>query len=87
MVVDPIVGAAGEWSLSDSWSFEVRGDIGGFGVGSEFTYQMLAVFHLKLSDTFAIPFGYRVLGYEVNTGPVSMNILMSGLVVGLDIGF
>jgi hypothetical protein len=84
-VVDPILGAAGNWSLGDAWRFEVRGDIGGFGVGSEFTYQMMALFHVALSDMFAIPFGYRVLGYKLDTGGVSMNILMSGLVAGFDI--
>ncbi len=85
-VVDPILGATGSWSLNDSWKFEVRGDIGGFGVGSEFTYQMMALFHVNLSKTLALPFGYRVLGYEVNTGGVLMNVLMSGVVPGLDVG-
>jgi hypothetical protein len=86
-VVDPILGATGEWSLNDAWKFEVRGDIGGFGVGSEFTYQMMALFHASLGKTFAIPFGYRVLGYKINTGGVSMNVLMTGVVFGLDIMF
>ncbi len=84
VVVDPILGASGDWSLSDAWRFEVRGDVGGFGVGSEFTYQMMALFHVSLSDLLAIPFGYRVLGYKLDTGGVSLNVLMSGLVVGLD---
>jgi hypothetical protein len=84
-VVDPILGAIGEWPLNKSWKFEARGDIGGFSVGSEFTYQVMALFHVNLNDTFAIPFGYRVLGYELNSGGVSMSILMSGLVAGLDI--
>ena len=33
-VVDPILGAVGTWELGDRWRFGMRGDIGGFGVGS-----------------------------------------------------
>jgi len=84
-VYDPILGAIGEWRLGDRWGFEIRGDIGGFGISSEFTYQMMALFHAGLSDTVSIPFGFRVLGYQIKTGDVSMNTRMSGLVLGVDI--
>ena len=59
-VYDPILGAMGQWQLSRRWGFEVRGDIGGFGISSEFTYQMLVQFRAGLSDAVSIPFGYRV---------------------------
>jgi hypothetical protein len=86
-VVDPILGAVGEWELSRRWAFEVRGDIGGFGAGSEFTHQLLALFHWHMSNTLSLPFGYRVLGYQIKTNDVWMNTRMDGLVVGLDIQF
>jgi hypothetical protein len=86
-VFDPIVGAMGEWSLSETWDFEMRVDIGGFGVGSEFTYQLLALFCADLSRTVRIPFGYRVLGYQIQDGDVWMNTQMTGLVLGVDIRF
>ena len=86
-VFDPIVGAQGHWELSDRWDFEIRGDIGGFGVGSEFTYQLLALFSWDISRTFSLPFGYRVLGYQIKDGGIWMNTRMGGLVVGLDIRF
>ena len=84
-VYDPILGAMGEWQLSRRWGFEVRGDIGGFGISSEFTYQMMVLFRAGLSDAVSIPFGYRVLGYQINTGGVSMNTRMTGLVLGVDL--
>jgi|GEM_PF-1656851 len=86
-VFDPIIGAHGNWRLHDRWQFELRGDIGGFGVSSEFTYNLMALFHWQLSDLFHVPFGYRVLGYQIDTGGVQMSTRMSGMVLGLDFRF
>ena len=86
-VVDPILGGYGTWELHDSWDFELRGDIGGFGVSSESTYQMMAVFRWGLTPTLSVPIGYRVLGYQIQKDDVLMNTRMMGLVVGLDIQF
>jgi len=86
-VYDPIVGAVGTWDLSRAWGFFVRGDIGGFGVSSEFTYQMMVQFLWRVSDTIGIPMGYRVLGYQINSGDVVTDTRMAGLVLGLHIRF
>jgi len=86
-VVDPVLGAYGSWVLHDRWHFELRGDIGGFGVSSEFTYQMMALFRWGINDTLSIPFGYRVLGYQIRKDNIWMNTRMSGAVLGLDIRF
>ena len=87
VVVDPILGAYGTWKLSDSWDFELRGDIGGFGVSSEFTYQLMALFHWDITESLAIPFGYRVLGYQIKQDEILMDTRMAGMVLGLDIRF
>ena len=87
VVVDPILGAYGAWKLSDRWDFELRGDIGGFGVSSEFTYQMMALFHWDITESLAIPFGYRVLGYQIKQDEILMDTRMAGMILGLDIRF
>ncbi len=86
-VVDPILGAYGFWTLHDRWDFELRGDVGGFGVSSESTYQMMALFRWGLNDTLSLPFGYRVLGYQIRQDDIRMNTRMTGMVLGLDIRF
>jgi hypothetical protein len=86
-VVDPILGALGRWDLGEDWNFEVRGDIGGFGLGSEFTYQMMVVFQWDVSGTIGIPFGYRVLGYQIQDEDIWMNTRMGGLLLGVDFRF
>ena len=87
VVVDPILGAYGTWRLSEGWDFELRGDIGGFGVSSEFTYQMMVLFHWDITESLAIPFGYRVLGYQIKKDDILMDTRMAGMVLGLDIKF
>ncbi len=82
-----LLGAYGSWMLSDRWDFSLREDFGGFGVSSEFTYQMMAFFRWGISGTLSLPFGYRVLGYQIRKDDVWMNTRMSGLVLGLDIRF
>jgi hypothetical protein len=65
----------------------VRGDIGGFGLSSEFTYQLMTLFHWNLSRTIGIPFGYRILGYQIQDDSIWINTRMSGMVLGLDVRF
>jgi hypothetical protein len=86
-VIDPIIGAKGEWTLGDRWDFEMRGDIGGFGLSSEFTYQLFASARWDISHTLSLPFGYRILGYQIKTGDVWMDTRMGGLVLGLEFRF
>jgi len=86
-LVDPIVGAYGSWMLHDRWDFELRGDIGGFGISSEFTYQLMALFRWGINDSLSLPLGYRVLGYQIQKDGVLMNTRMSGMMLGLDIRF
>jgi hypothetical protein len=86
-VVDPIVGAVGSWALGDSWLFRMRGDIGGFGVGSEFTYQLMMELQWQISDTVGLPFGYRVLSYQIRKDSSWLDTRLSGLFLGLNFTF
>lgn len=85
-VTDPIVGAIGDWTIGKRWTFEMRGDLGGFGLSSEFTNQLAVGFLWQINDKIRLPFGYRVLGYQIKKGDVEMDTRMTGLVLGLDIG-
>jgi hypothetical protein len=84
LVADPVIGAMGIWTIGRTWEFQLRGDIGGFGVSSEFTSQLSVIFIWDASDLVRIPFGYRVLLYQIKTGDVWMNTTMGGLVLGVD---
>jgi len=84
-VIDPIIGAMGTWDLGERWQFEMRGDIGGFGISSEFTSQLSIISMYDVSETISIPFGYRILSYRIKDDKVWMDTSMGGLVLGVDI--
>jgi hypothetical protein len=84
-VLDPIVGAMGTWDLGEKWQFEMRGDIGGFGISSEFTSQLSIIAMYDVSQTISIPFGYRIINYRIKDDEVWMDTSMGGLVLGVDI--
>ena len=62
--VDPLVGGRLRLRLSEKWQASLRGDVGGFGVGSKLTTNAVAVVSCKLSDRYSLGFGYRYLDIE-----------------------
>jgi hypothetical protein len=62
--VDPVVGIRLSPQFSDRWSFIVRADIGGFGAGSELTYQVQGYAVLHLTGKAGLAFGYRLLDID-----------------------
>lgn len=65
---DPIVGGRWMWNFADKWAFIARGDIGGFGVGSDFTWNASGIFVWQPWKHVALAFGYRVLDQDYEDG-------------------
>lgn len=68
--VDPLVGARLALPLSDSFAFTLRGMLGGFGVGCDFTWDVDARVKWKASKSVTLSVGYRYLdqNYEKDGG-------------------
>lgn len=66
--IDPLVGLAYQAPLGGNWSLNLRGDVGGFGVGSDLTLHGFAKFVRRNSEAFSWYFGYRYIGYDYETG-------------------
>lgn len=66
--IDPLVGMNYEIPISGKWRFTLRGDVGGFGVGSDLTWHALTKFTYQQSDRFTWYFGYRALAYDYEEG-------------------
>jgi hypothetical protein len=65
---DPILIARITAEIKDKWLFQFRGDLGGFGVGSDFTWQLQAYTGYRFSKLFQLTAGYRVLGTDYDKG-------------------
>jgi hypothetical protein len=88
---DPIIGARVSLPLGKKFSFNVSGDIGGFGVGSDLTWQALPYFNWQFTKCASVQVGYRFLytDYESGSGATlfKYDILTSGPQVGFTFHF
>jgi hypothetical protein len=68
--VDPILIAAVASPVGEKWNMQFRGDIGGFNVGSKFTWQLQGFVGYHFSKLFMLSAGYRVnsINYDRGTG-------------------
>ncbi len=66
--VDPIGGAHFSIPLAEAWSLNLRGDIGGFGVGSDFAWQGVATFRWQFSDRAGALAAYRYMYMDYDDG-------------------
>lgn len=62
--IDPWLGARGDIAFGERWGLKLRGDVGGFGVGTQFTWQGVAALHAKLGESVRFDFGYRALSLD-----------------------
>lgn len=66
--VDPLVGLQYSAPLRGKWTYSLRGDVGGFGVGSEFTWHAVALLRRQVNDRFGWYLGYRAIAYDYRDG-------------------
>jgi len=68
--VDPVVGLRWMPQISENWHVILKGDIGGFGVGSDFTWNLQGGFAWDATDYLTLVFQYRALSVDYSTGSV-----------------
>jgi hypothetical protein len=66
--VDPVVGLMYTIPFSDEWSSTLRGDIGGFGIGSDFAWQLAATLRWQVSPSVGVVGAYRYIAMDYETG-------------------
>jgi len=66
--IDPTIVSRVAFPINDKWSFQARGNIGGFGVGSDLMWQIMADVVYRQSDKWSFAFGYRVIDIDYDKG-------------------
>ena len=66
--VDPLVGLQFSTPIGERWRFGLRGDIGGFGIGSDLSYHALATLRWAASEKVGVFFGYRLIAFDYEDG-------------------
>jgi hypothetical protein len=94
--LDPLIGTRIIFDLSERWELGLQGNIGGFGVGSDFTWEAhgdigyrLSLFSKKNNGRFVV--GYRALYQDYSNGSgdnkFEWDVTMHGPVIGMVIEF
>jgi opacity protein-like surface antigen len=84
---DPVIGIRVIAPLAEHWSVVGYADIGGIGVGSDITYQVIAGVNWQLSPTFTAKAGYRYFYQDYEDGGFVWDMAAHGLYAGLGIAF
>ena len=88
--VDPVVGARIRHQIAPGKELRLLGDVGGFGAGSEFSWQAVATYGFDV-DCLGTPLhtviGYRALAVDFSEdgriGKNALNVVQHGPVVGV----
>ncbi len=81
--IDPIVVARLNIRVMDKLSFSLLGDVGGFRVGSDFTWQVAVTAGYEVSDLIGLMLGYRYLDTDYKDGDFGYDAASSGLTMGV----
>ena len=66
--MDPIIITRLSAEIKQKWLFQFRGDIGGFGIGSDLTWQLQAYAGYRFGKVFQLTGGYRYLSVDYDKG-------------------
>jgi hypothetical protein len=85
--VDPIIGARFQQQLPNQFFLRTVGDIGGFGVSSDLTWQALLALGYHISDSSSVTLGYRAIGTDYEDGQFGYDVISHGLLLGFEYRF
>jgi hypothetical protein len=86
-IVSPIVGMRGHIDIADGFGVTGLFDVGGFGLGADFTWQTLATVDYEISEGIVMRTGFRAIGINYSENGVDVQLNWIGPVVGATFRF
>jgi opacity protein-like surface antigen len=84
---DPIIGLRAGYQFADQWSLTALADVGGFGAGSDLTWQGLLGVTYRFGQHWSVTAGYRALGLDFSRDGFELDIIQHGPIVGIGFRF
>lgn len=85
--IDPVLIARFEKALGNDWSVTGLADIGGFGVGSNLTWQAMLGASYEFNDRWTGRVAYRHMHFDRSNGSRDFKLDLSGPIVGVTYNF
>ena len=80
--IDPIVGFRFQMPLGQKWTLQTYGDVGGFGIASHSTWQLLGTIQYDLSSRRSLSAGWRHLDIDYDHNGFVFDASMDGPIIG-----
>lgn len=84
---DPLIGLKFKHQIASNKALSFKGDIGGFGVGSDFSWQLAGIYSYDFGEkngvTWSGLLGYRAISSDYSDDDFGYNITQHGPVLGL----
>jgi len=84
---DPIIGLRYHYLISENWQLSLRGDVGGFGVGTQRSINAIASVQYMLNQYLSFALGYRYLALDFNEEDILNDVRLKGMQLALGIHF
>ena len=84
---DPIIGIRSQWEINDRWFLAAKGDIGGFGVDSDFTWNLQGTVGYRFNESVSCEIGYRYFATDYSSDDYIYDIAQSGALIGVNYVF
>lgn len=85
--VDPVLGGRFRVNLKNGWFAMLKGDGGGFGAGSQVTWQIYTGAGKEFKQRYSLFLGYRHLSVDYRDGGFIYDTNMNGMLLGFGIKF
>ena len=79
---DPVIAVRANAALSPRWSLIGYADVGGFGVGSDMTYQVAVTANWQATENLYLSAGFRQLYLDYDKNGTAFKVKMAGPLLG-----
>ncbi|MEH6911252.1 MAG: hypothetical protein V7459_11740 [Oceanicoccus sp.] len=85
--VEPLIGVRSTKAFSDTWSLVGYIDVGGFGIGSDQTWQYGVTLDQTINENWSVKYGYRVIDIDYDDNNFIYDVETTGLLLGASYTF
>jgi hypothetical protein len=85
--IDPLVGFVYSNELGHGFAFHFLADVGGFGVGSDLTWEAMPSLSLRLNEALALRLAYRWMDVDYEDSDFAYDVTQEGFALGLSFAF
>jgi opacity protein-like surface antigen len=85
--VDPLVGLRVGYAVTDRVALTALGNVGGFGVGSDLTWELFGGVSYAFTESISGDLGYRYISIDYDSGGTELDTQLYGPAVGLTFTF